>query len=56
VVDFGAGAGKRGSICREVPSPDIHLTAVEGCEFGQSGKRFLERLGYGVFPRAGSRD
>jgi hypothetical protein len=31
VVDFGAGLGKMGELCREVLGPEPHLTAVEGC-------------------------
>ena len=32
IVDFGAGAGKNGSIAREVLGPAVRLTAVEGYE------------------------
>jgi hypothetical protein len=31
VVDFDAGAGKMGSLCREALGETVHLTAVEGC-------------------------
>lgn len=31
VVDFGAGRGKLGSLCREALGDGVHLTAVEGC-------------------------
>ena len=31
VVDFGAGAGKMGTICRTLLGDQVHLTAVEGC-------------------------
>jgi predicted RNA methylase len=31
VVDFGAGAGKMGAICREILGSAAHLTAVEAC-------------------------
>ncbi|MFL5341521.1 MAG: methyltransferase domain-containing protein [Gemmataceae bacterium] len=31
VVDFGAGAGKMGELCREELGSDVRLTAVEGC-------------------------
>jgi trans-aconitate methyltransferase len=30
VVDFGAGAGRLGRLCREVLKGEVHLTAVEG--------------------------
>ncbi|MEX2215044.1 MAG: hypothetical protein WD768_12995 [Phycisphaeraceae bacterium] len=32
VVDFGAGLGKMGSICRQLMGDNAHLIAVEGCE------------------------
>ena len=31
VVDFGAGKGKLGKLCRETLGDAVHLTAVEGC-------------------------
>ncbi len=32
VVDFGAGAGRMGELCRRILGPDVHLTAVEACD------------------------
>ncbi len=31
VVDFGAGRGKMGMLCRDLAGSDVELTAVEGC-------------------------
>jgi hypothetical protein len=31
VVDFGAGRGLMGQLCRDALGSDVHLTAVEGC-------------------------
>ncbi len=31
VVDFGAGRGKMGSLCRELHGENVQLTAIEGC-------------------------
>ncbi len=31
VVDFGAGRGKMGALCRELKGDNVELTAIEGC-------------------------